>query len=39
MGDSPEEQMELENAIKALNEDIHNLGNDPKKVEDDEKVK
>jgi hypothetical protein len=39
MGESPEELIELENAIEALNEEIHNLEKDPKKVEDEEKVK
>jgi hypothetical protein len=38
MGESPEEQIELESAIKTLNEEIHSLENDPKKAEDDEKV-
>lgn len=38
MGESPEEQIELENAIEALNEEILSLENDPKKAEDDEKV-
>lgn len=38
MGESPEEQIELENAIQTLNDEIQHLENDPKKVEDDEKV-
>lgn len=39
MGESPEEQIELENVIEALNEEILSLEKDPKKAEDDEKVK